>query len=145
MNEFLLDSSFLYSREIELSPTEIRFMHDEISEQFGRRRNRGDYVNEVIDSIALNLKSVNDLPKIRVVRLVHKNNYYYAFDNRRLYVYRVLHYRGLLDKVKVNLVSPILFQPRRFNTLNNGKSVKLKTGITLPHSQAISPPPSPTP
>ena len=138
-----------YIREIELCPTEIRFMHENIYERFGRRRSRGDYVNDVIEKISDGRMNVYTLPKIRVVRLEHRNNYYFAFDNRRLYVYRVLHHRGKLDTVKVKLASPDLFRSRRFNTLNNGKSVTLKSDFAIPttlsHSHAVSPPPSPPP
>ena len=78
---------------------------------------------------------VYDLPKIRVVS---KDGFYYAFNNRRLYVYRVLHYRGKLDKVKVKLASLTCFQQERFTTKNNGESVVLQRGITSPHSKPKS-------
>ena len=124
------------SREIELPPSKIRFMHHSISPRF---RNF-DLLNETITKIELGEMDVYDLPKIRVVR---RNGYYYAFDNRRLYVYRVLHYRGRLDKVKVHLAPLCQFQPFRFSTLNNGESVVVENEITLPHSHATSPPSSP--
>ena len=83
---------------------------------------------------------IYDLPKIRVVR---KDGFYYAFDNRRLYVYRVLQFKGVLEKVEVELAPLRYFQQDRFTTENNGESIKLVRGITLPHSHATSPPSSP--
>ena len=125
-------------REIELAPSQIRFMHRSINSKFSN----GDSLDETINKIDLGLLNVYDLPKIRVVK---RNGFYYAFDNRRLYVYRVLQYRGKLDTVRVYLAPSSKFQPRRFSTLNNGESVVLKSGNTLPHSHATSPPSLPEP
>ena len=124
------------TRQIELAPSKIRFMHDRINSRF----KNGVLLSTTIQEIEQGTMSVYSLPKIRVVR---RNGYYYAFDNRRLYVYRVLQYRGLLDKVKVNLAPLRKFQPERFTTRNNGRSVRLQSGLTLPHSEADSPPSSP--
>ena len=126
------------SREIELAPSQIRFMHRSINPKFSN----GDSLDETIYKIDLGWMNVYDLPKIRVVK---RNGFYYAFDNRRLYVYRVLQYRGKLDTVTVYLAPLSQFQPRRFNTSNNGESVVLKSGTTLLHSHATSPPSSPEP
>ena len=112
---------------IELSPCDIRFMHEYINSKFGD----GNSVNETIDMICRGEMRVEDLPRIRVVQM---NNSYYAFDNRRLYVYRVLHYRGILDKVTVQLAPYHQFQPERYSTKNNGTSVRLRKGLTYKHS-----------
>ena len=124
------------TRIIELAPSKIRFMQNRINSQF----KNGDSVNETILKIENSLMDIYDLPKIRVVR---KDGFYYAFDNRRLYVYRVLHFRGLLEKIKVKLAPLRDFQQDRFTTENNGESIELARGITLPHSNATSPPSSP--
>ena len=112
---------------IELAPSDIRFMHDRINNKFSN----GKSVNDTINKIEDGLMRVDDLPRIRVVC---KDGYYYSFDNRRLYVYRVLHYRGLLDKVRVHLASIEQFQPKRFTTKNNGKTVIVNKDITYSHS-----------
>ena len=121
---------------IELAPSKIRFMQNTINNQF----TEGDSVNETISKIENGVMDIYDLPKIRVVR---KDGFYYAFDNRRLYVYRVLHFRGLLEKVQVKLAPLRDFMQDRFTTENNGESIELVRGITLPHSDATSPPSSP--
>ena len=121
------------SKQIELQPSKIRFMHHSINPKFRNRRSLEDTINKIQQG----LMSVNDLPTIRVVR---KNGFYYAFDNRRLYVYRVLEYRGRLNRIKVNLAPLSQYQPRRFSTSNNGESVILKYGeTTLPHARATDP------
>ena len=112
---------------IDLSPSDIRFMHDRINSKFSN----GISLHETIDDIENGLMKVDDLPRIRVVC---KDGYYYSFDNRRLYVYRVLHYRGRLNKVTVKLAPNSQFQPERFTTKNNGKSVTFYKGTTYIHS-----------
>ena len=114
---------------IALSPCEIRFMHHSINENFGDGRS----INATIERITRGEMTVNAIPKIRVVKM---NKSYFTFDNRRLYVYRVLHHRGLLDKINVLVAPKSDFQIKRFSTRNYGKSISLKSGTTLPHSVA---------
>ena len=114
--------------QIRLSPAEIRFIHDNICRKFKNGRS----VNDTIDQIAKGCMSVEELPKIAVIK---KDGYYYSLDNRRLYVYRVLHYRGLLENVIVNHVSSSLFQPEKFTTINNGNSIFVRRDVTKPHCQ----------
>ena len=123
-------------RIIKLAPSKIRFMHHKINSQF----KNGNSVNKTILKIKNSVMDINVLPKIRVVR---KDGFYYAFDNRRLYVYRVLQFKGVLEKVEVELAPLRYFQQDRFTTENNGESIKLVRDITLPHSHATSPPSSP--
>ena len=113
---------------IQLSPIEIRFMHDCINDKF---RN-GNSVNLTIQNIIAGKMQVEQLPTIRVVNIYSS---YYAFDNRRLYVYRVLHYYGRLSKIVVKLAPATQFQPRKFTTKNNGNSVVLRRGKTFQHSK----------
>ena len=114
--------------QISLSPADIRFMHDSIRCIFSNGRS----VNDTIEQIADGHMSVDIFPKIRVIK---KDGYYYSFDNRRLYVYRVLHYRGMLKNVIVNHVPLSLFQPRKFTTKNNGISIFMRKDVTKPHCQ----------
>jgi len=74
-------------------------MHDCINDKF----QNGNSVNLTIKAIIAGKLRVEQLPRIKVV---NKFNSYYAFDNRRLYVYRVLHYHGLLDKIIV-ILAPV--------------------------------------
>ena len=121
------------SNQMELRPSKIRFMHHSINPKF---RN-GKSVEDTIRRIQQGLMNVNELPTIRVVR---KDGFYYAFDNRRLYVYRVLEHRGKLNRIRVKLAPLSEYQPHRFSTENNGESVILKYGeTTLPHARATDP------
>ena len=113
--------------QLELAPSNIRFMHDCISKRFSDGRS----VNGTINDITCGYMSVHDIPRIRVVC---KDGNYYSFDNRRLYVYRVLHCRGLLNTVTVKLASMKLFQPQKFTTKNNGQTVVVKRDITYEHN-----------
>ncbi|XP_076817069.1 uncharacterized protein LOC143462702 [Clavelina lepadiformis] len=117
---------------IKLRPSKIRFMHKTINSNFSD----GKSVNETVEKISSGEMSVNDLPKIKVTK---KNGFYYSFDNRRLYVYRVLELRGLLDTVEVKKAPVRFFQEERFTTDNNGRCVRLAVGPTLPHASAESP------
>ena len=114
---------------ISLCPTEIRFMHSKINSTF----RGGISVNDTVNQICEGKMSIHQLPKIKVV---FRNDKYYAFDNRRLYVYRVLHLRGKLDKISVYLADESKFQLRRFTTTNDGSYVFMKRGLALPHTHA---------
>ena len=111
---------------IELSPADIRFMHDCIRKYF----QNGNSVNATVENIADGKWPVKCLPRIRVVNM---NGYYFTFDNRRLYVYRVLHFRGLLKTVEVSLAPLRQFQPHKFSTKNKGKSIYVRCDDTLKH------------
>ena len=50
------------------------------------------------------------------------------------YVFRVLHYRGLLDSLKVKLVPTHGFQNWKFTT-NNGQSLYVRRGNTQKHHE----------
>ena len=113
---------------IELSPAEIRFMQDSISYRF----RCGRYVNDAIEKIAKKEMRVDTLPMIQVLK---KDGLYYSLDNRRLYVFRVLHYRGLLDSLKVELVPTYKFQDWKFTTKNNGQSLYVRQGKTQKHHE----------
>ena len=112
---------------IELSPSDIRFMQDSIS----RRFRNGNSVNGTIRKIFKGEWSVHCLPQIRVVNL---NGCYFSFDNRRLYVYKVLQHHGFLETVQVNVAPISQFQRRKLTTRNAGMSVTVRMGDTLKHS-----------
>ena len=112
--------------EIKLSPAKIRFMQDSISYKF----RCGGYVNDAIEKIAKKEMRVDTLPMIQVLK---KDGLYYSLDNRRLYVFRVLHYRGLLDRLKVKLVPTDRFQVWKFTTKNNGQSLYVRRRKTQKH------------
>ena len=108
---------------VELSPDKIRFTQNSISYKFSN----GNKINKVIEEICSGFKNVNTLPYIKVVE---RNGSYYTFDNRHLYVYRVLHLRGRIDSVNVKLCP---LSPCKFTTKNNGKSIKVRGDVTLPN------------
>lgn len=111
---------------IVLSPADIRFVHDSIRSHF---RN-GNRVNDTIKDIANGLLRVDALPMIRVI-LCSGN--FFSLDNRRLYVYRVLHYRGLLKHIQVKLVPITKLRSSKFTTRNNGTSVFVRRDKTKHH------------
>ena len=112
---------------IELSPSDIRFTQDSIKRTFSD----GRHVNNTIHRILKGELSVLDLPRIRVVNL---SGCYFAFDNRRLYVYRVLQFRNFLETVLVNLAPSTQLQPDKWTTTNEGRSVSVRRGATLKHT-----------
>ena len=119
------------SRIIELSPDDIRFMQNSISCTFSNGKN----IKNVVENIEEGFMDVDDIPMIRVVK---KRGLYYAFDNRRLYLYRVLLYRGFLNTVLVKLAPRSKFQPRKLTTKNNGESIFVRGDETLFHSRDSS-------
>ena len=117
---------------IELSPSDIRFTQDSIRKTFGDGRD----VNNTIRQILRGELSVLSLPRIRVVNV---GGCYFAFDNRRLYVYRVLQFRGFLKTVQVNLAPSTQLQPDKWTTTNEGQSVSVRRETTLKHTREAFP------
>ncbi|CAK8684174.1 unnamed protein product [Clavelina lepadiformis] len=117
---------------VDMSPTEIRFMQDSICRNF--RRHEGS-VNGSINSILRGQMSALDFPKISVIPFKGK---YFSEDNRRLYVFRVLHCLGKLDFISVHLRRDYLGDLQyhfKYTTTNEGQSIRVRGDITKPHFQ----------
>ncbi|XP_078489790.1 uncharacterized protein LOC144746290 isoform X2 [Ciona intestinalis] len=109
-----------------LAPLDIRFSQDSIRSSFQDGRS---IIQAIID-IRNGRMEATDFPTISVI---FKNGNYYTGDNRRLYVFRVLQCEGILNRVPVYTTTYI--NPRKFTTVNQGVSIRVRQGPTLPHSQ----------
>ena len=106
-------------------------MHDQINSNFSS----GQSVNATIEDIISGRLSVHALPTIRVAK---RKGRYYAFDNRRLYVYRVLEHRGHLTQITVKEAPSSQFKKSRYSSKNKGVSVEIRRGSTLTHTHSTS-------
>lgn len=120
--------------EYRLRPSEISFTQDNISSIFYG----GQGVNETIEAIMYGRMSPSDLPNMMVVR---RNGKYYSFDNRRLYVMRVLEKRHRIWEVEVDLWPEYMWSESKFTTNNDGYSIEVRGDVTHPHTFGMPPPP----
>uniref|UniRef100_F6WN06 Uncharacterized protein n=1 Tax=Ciona intestinalis TaxID=7719 RepID=F6WN06_CIOIN len=109
-----------------LAPLDIRFSQDSIKSSFQDGRS----IMQAIIDIRKGRMEATDFPTISVTL---KNGNYYTCDNRRLYVFRVLQCEGILNRVPVYTTTYI--NPCKFTTYNQGVSIRVRQGPTLPHSQ----------
>ncbi|XP_078489789.1 uncharacterized protein LOC144746290 isoform X1 [Ciona intestinalis] len=109
-----------------LAPLDIRFSQDSIRSSFQDGRS----IMQAIIDIRNGRMEATDFPTISVI---FQNGNYYTGDNRRLYVFRVLQCEGILNRVPVYTTTYI--NPRKFTTYNQGVSIRVRQGPTLPHSQ----------
>lgn len=109
-----------------LRPSEIRFIQDTINDIF----QDGGSVNETALALCEGRISINTFPPIKVVKFGNK---YFSFDNRRLYVFRVAEYRGIVSHIPVQIVPQSQFIEDRYTTSNEGRTVTVRRGETLPH------------
>ena len=109
-----------------LRPSEIRFIQDSIKWSF----QDGESVNAVAEEVCSRTKSVRSFPTIQVVK---RNNKYYSFDNRRLYVFRIAEYRGVIADIPVRIVPESRLDLNRFTTKNDGRTVEVRGARTLDH------------
>lgn len=85
---------------IEVDPIIVRFTHARIRPYFsGCGRRLDDTLNDIVNGVS----HVVDLPLIVVLSI---NGEYYSLNNRRLYVLKQLHSRGLLATVRVRVKQP---------------------------------------
>jgi hypothetical protein len=80
---------------IEIDPSQVRFTHARIRPFFtGCGRRVEDTLADIIEGRTL----LDDLPRITVIA---NDGYYFSLNNRRLYVLKELHSRGLLPGGKI--------------------------------------------
>lgn len=113
---------------MELRPSEIRFKQDSIKREF----QNGKGVNDTALLLCTGSMSPNEFPSISVSK---KDNKYYSFDNRRLYVFRVAEYHGAISHIKVRIAPSYRarFDDETFTTTDDGREVKVRYDRTLPH------------
>ncbi|XP_077973299.1 uncharacterized protein LOC144428234 [Styela clava] len=110
-----------------LRPSEIRFVHDTIAYYF---RN-GNVLNDVAEKVRKLILNPSDFPTINVFK---RDGKYYSLNNRRLYVFRVGEYSGVIGEIEVNIVGENELKEWMFTTQNDGRKVTLRGGEqTLPH------------
>ncbi|XP_052711018.1 uncharacterized protein LOC128185469 [Crassostrea angulata] len=84
---------------VSLSPSEIFFSQDSISNHFGNYTPHGNkLIGETLDDILLGKCKVTDLPTIKVVE---KRGLWVTADNRRLWVFKNLQILGECEKIVV--------------------------------------------
>nr|XP_039273690.1 uncharacterized protein LOC120347692 [Styela clava] len=109
-----------------LRPSEIRFTQDSIAGRF----QDGGFLNNAIYNIQKGVLSPEDFPHINVVS---KNGKLYSFDNRRLYIFRVCEFEGIIDKIPVQRVESWRLREDRFTTENDGVTLYVRQGGTKRH------------
>uniref|UniRef100_H2Y2B9 Uncharacterized protein n=1 Tax=Ciona intestinalis TaxID=7719 RepID=H2Y2B9_CIOIN len=72
---------------------------------------------------------VEELPLMTVIKL---NNSFYSYDNRRLYVFRVLELLNGVQKIPVFLTTYI--DTNKFTSQNNGESIVVRNDVTFPQA-----------
>nr|XP_002130515.2 uncharacterized protein LOC100180450 [Ciona intestinalis] len=108
-----------------LLPSDIRFTQDNINSVFFG----GDSVNKTIEKICYGKMRVEELPLMTVIKL---NNSFYSYDNRRLYVFRVLELLNGVQKIPVFLTTYI--DTNKFTSQNNGESIVVRNDVTFPQA-----------
>jgi len=110
--------------ETDMTPSDIRFTHNSISDEFGRGCCRS--LAETFQDLLYGDIDIDDLEQITVV--YYDYAYWVVSGNRRLYIYQKLEEVGRLTTVPVT-VKPINFY--KFNkmktTNNEGMSVRIRS------------------
>ena len=95
-----------------LAPSSIRFTQDSISEQFGR--DSGETLEETFRQLVYGETSVEAEPDLHLGVVCLDGVYWVISGNRRLYLYRRLEQKGLMDTV------PVVVQPVNHLRVCNG-------------------------
>ena len=93
-------------------PSLIRFTQRRVSSRF---RN-GQPLAELACRIAQCIVRVND---IKMIRIVYHEGHWFSLDNRRLAVFRLLEFTGLIRSIPVKrIMQPVIEWNRKFDTLS---------------------------
>ncbi|XP_077990435.1 uncharacterized protein LOC144444776 [Glandiceps talaboti] len=110
--------------EIDLRPSEIRYLHDTIAEHF---RNGTGMLDTFKDLLYKDL-TPGDIPTIQVFR--YENKWYVYSGHRRLYLYKRLQKQRVIDKVTVEEVDDDEINWKKVHekdtSENDGKSVEVR-------------------
>lgn len=131
-----------WQAKMRLRPSEIRFTQDSIYPQFHGRLDVNDTINKVQnDDFNSRQKWPHIFKDIKVYQHVTKEgNYYYSFDNRRLYMYRVLEKRRRCSYI--NVEPTLVWNSTKFTTKNYGYSIVMRGAQAFDHEfTSLLPPP----
>lgn len=117
-------NSYCHYNRCNLKPSEIFFSQDSIASRFRDGRS----VQEAADRVLHRQLNVEDFPTIEVVK--RSDGKYYSLDNRRLYVFRVGQYNGIVAKVPVTIVPEQWYHQRKFTSRNGGTEIRVRRGST---------------
>eukprot|EP00928_Gymnodinium_smaydae_P085141 TRINITY_DN6847_c0_g2_i1.p1 TRINITY_DN6847_c0_g2~~TRINITY_DN6847_c0_g2_i1.p1 ORF type:complete len:402 (-),score=43.53 TRINITY_DN6847_c0_g2_i1:131-1336(-) len=107
------------SEYISLSPAKIFFTHDSINKRFSC----GRFVCRTFEQLLYDEIDIDDIPSMIVTK---QDGKYWTFTgNRRLWVFRKLHERGVIDRIDVQVTDQRVPQ-RRMTTRNGGVSVRVR-------------------
>ncbi len=85
----------------ELIPSHIYFTHSVINYKFS---GCGKLLENSLNELITNPKLIYTIPQIKVFYIINNNNIkYYSENNRRLWLFKELEKKGLLDKINVRL------------------------------------------
>lgn len=102
---------------LQLSPSEIYFSQDSISNVFGQStRHHDKNIGEILDDILLGKCKITDLPPIEVTK---RRGLWVTADNRRLWILKQLQMLGECDKIAVKHAKYI--DPRKKFILSSTK------------------------
>ena len=103
----------------QISPTEIFFTHNSISQRFSC----GRYIENTYEQLRRRQLNISVIPLMKVTK---QNGKYWTYTgNRRLWVFRKLHSAGMLDRIEVQIVQRAI-PTKRFTTRNGGVSVEIR-------------------
>jgi hypothetical protein len=109
---------------IELTPSEIRYSQDSISNTFrARTSHAGQYIGETLDEIVRDPDTVDLIPNISVFKKGVKKKWFTS-DNRRLWVFKKAEKLGIISYIDVYVTYGI--EDSKFTTTSNGKYVFIR-------------------
>ena len=109
---------------IELTPSEIRYSQDSISNTFrARTSHAGQYIGETLDEIVRDPDTVDLIPNISVFKKGVKKKWF-TLDNRRLWVFKKAEKLGIISYIDVYVTYDIDYS--KFTTTSNGKYVFIR-------------------
>ena len=103
-------------------PSSVRFTQGSVGSTFSDGRTLEETAHQVAGN-TIQKRDVGD--PIRVVK--HTDGCLYSLDNRRLALFRLLHFAGVVQKIKVRVVDKNLVEwARKHHTSNDGTSVRVR-------------------
>ena len=106
---------------IELTPSEIRYSQDSISNKFGdSTHHAGQYIGETLDEIVRNPDTADRIPNISVF---NKDGTWITLDNRRLWVFKKAEELGIVCFIEVSVKHRIYYG--KFTT-SDGRYVRVR-------------------
>ncbi|XP_076805106.1 uncharacterized protein LOC143448989 isoform X1 [Clavelina lepadiformis] len=118
-----------FGRTVFLRPSEIRFSREEIPSKFA---DYGD-LHRVVTKLILNPKLINTIPLMTISN--RNNGEWHSENNRRLYVFRVLERKAVVDTIQVKISNQAILP----FVSDDGCHVRLHGKVkALPHCNCIA-------